>query len=256
MNEDLILTLQNYWFSEKEAKIYLTALSLWVAPASTIARNANESRTTVYSLLKEMLKKWYISEVENSWVLQYSPVSPEIILSNIEKKYLNFKELLPSLLSIIKNTWNKVDVKYFYWDEWLWSLFMDFANSDIEVKTFAWTRKYYDNILKEKSKFYIKKRLEKWLGYKRIISKHNIDNNNQLENISEIKKNDELYRRKTAIVNDLDDIHADIDIYWPGKVSFLFFQNNIPNIIIINNQLIYSCLNSIFDCLWNQNYTE
>jgi hypothetical protein len=34
----------------------------------------------------------------------------------------------------------------------------------------------------------------------------------------------------------------------------LFFKNNVPNIIIIKNQLIYDCLNSIFDCLWKQNY--
>lgn len=259
MNEDLIITLQNYWFSEKEAKVYLTALSLWSAPASSIARNANETRTTVYSVLKEMLKKWYISEIRKGWISRYSPISPEIILSNIEKKYLNFKELLPSLLSLVTKTYNKVDVQYFYWDEWIWSLFMDFANSDIEVKAFAWTRKYHDSILKEKSKFYIQKRLEKWLSYKRIISRHNIEwrkNNNQIENINEIKKNDKLYSRQTAIIDDLEDIRADIDIYWPGKVSFLFFQNDIPNIIIINNQLIYSCLNSIFDCLWKQNYRD
>jgi len=40
MDESLLITLQNYGFSEKEAKIYLTALELGSSPASTIARTS------------------------------------------------------------------------------------------------------------------------------------------------------------------------------------------------------------------------
>lgn len=255
MNEKLIPILQNYWFSEKEARIYLTLLSLWESQASTISRNIWEKRTTTYSILKEMIKKWYISEIEKNSTFQYSVVSPEILLWNMEKKYLNFKEVLPELLWLMDQNSMNVNIQYFYWDSWLDSLFLDFANSDIEVKTFAWTWKYNNEILLQKSKIYIQKRTEKWLLYKRIISRHNIESGwNESEDVNDMKNKDKLYGRQTAIVDNLDDIHADIDIYWPWKVSFLFFKNGVPNIIIINNQLIYDCLNTIFDTIWQQNY--
>lgn len=250
MDKNLITVLQNYWFSEKEAKIYLLILSLWEVQASTISRNIWEKRTTTYSILKGMVKKWYLSEIEKNSTFQYSVISPEILLWNMEKNYLDFKWIVPQLLWVINQRSDNVDIQYFYWDEWLWSLFLDFANSDIEVKTFAWTRKYHDEILKEKSKFYIQKRKEKWLWYKRIISKHNIEE----DNLRNMKEKDKFYGRQTAIVDDMEDIRADIDIYWPWKVSLLYFKNDVPNIIIIKNQIIYECLETIFNIIWKQNY--
>lgn len=250
MVENLSVVLQNYWFSEKEAKVYLKVLSLWELQASTIARHIGEKRTTTYSILKEMVKKWYISEIEKNSIFRYSAVSPQILLWNIEKKYLNFKELLPEFLWIMNQNSTDVDVQYYYGDGWLWALFLDFANSDIEVKTFAWTWKYHDKILKEKSEYYIQKRIEKGLSYKRIVSRHNIEP----ENLEDMKEKDKMYGRQTAIVDQLSDIRADIDIYWPWKVSFLYFENDIPNIVIINNNLIYDCMNTIFDIIWKQNY--
>ena len=256
MSESLITILQNYWFLEKEARVYITLLSLWELQASAISRNIWEKRTTTYSILKEMVKKWYISEIEKNLTFQYSAVSPEILLWNMENQYLNFRKLLPELLWLMNQNSMDVDVQYFYGNKWLESLFLDFANSNIEVKTFAWTWKYHDEILKEKSKYYIQKRTEKWLLYKRIISKHNIHESewDDDEILRNIKKKDKLYNRQTVIIDDLGDIRADIDIYWPWKVSFLFFKNWVPNIIIINNQLIYDCLNTIFDVVWQQNY--
>lgn len=55
--ESLLLTLQQYGLSEKEAKVYLTTLQLGSAPGSSIARNAGENRATVYTLLKELQKR-------------------------------------------------------------------------------------------------------------------------------------------------------------------------------------------------------
>jgi sugar-specific transcriptional regulator TrmB len=53
----MITTLQQYGFTEKEAKVYLACLQLGSAPGSTIARYASEKRVTVYTILKELVKK-------------------------------------------------------------------------------------------------------------------------------------------------------------------------------------------------------
>jgi sugar-specific transcriptional regulator TrmB len=57
MDSNLVVTLQNYGFSDKEAKVYLMALELGSSPASTIARQTGIKRVTVYSILKDLKNK-------------------------------------------------------------------------------------------------------------------------------------------------------------------------------------------------------
>ncbi len=93
----LIETLQQYGLSEKEAKVYMAGLALGSAPWSTIARHAAENRVTVYSILKELVKKWIFTTLTRQWIAYFSPISPEILVRNIEDKYNSIKEKLPEL---------------------------------------------------------------------------------------------------------------------------------------------------------------
>ncbi len=250
MDDNLINILNDYWLSEKESKIYITLLRLWPCSASTIARNISENRTTTYSTLKEMLKKWYVSEIEKNNIFQYSIIPPENLLWELEKKFTKFQSALPALKAIMNQNNNETVIQYLQGDDWLSILFTEFANSDTEVKAFAWNRKYNSEILEKKSKYYIKKRTEKNLLYKRIVS------SNVIEDLEQTKIKDIKYGRQTAIVNNFLDIKADIDIFWPNKVSFLYFKNQIPQIIIINNKEIFDCLNAIFELIWKKYYKQ
>ncbi|MDR3169460.1 MAG: hypothetical protein LBU27_07030 [Candidatus Peribacteria bacterium] len=51
----LIELLQQYHFTEKETKVYLTSLKLGKAPASSLARKSGIKRVTVYALLKGLI---------------------------------------------------------------------------------------------------------------------------------------------------------------------------------------------------------
>jgi len=53
----MIDILEQYGFSEKEAKVYMAGLELGSAPASSIARCSGENRATVYSVIRELIKK-------------------------------------------------------------------------------------------------------------------------------------------------------------------------------------------------------
>lgn len=49
--------LIEYGFTDKEADIYLTCLELGITPVSSIARLLKDNRVTVYSILKNLVKK-------------------------------------------------------------------------------------------------------------------------------------------------------------------------------------------------------
>lgn len=248
MNEDLIVTLQNYWFSEKEAKIYLTALSLWVAPASTIARNANESRTTVYSILWDLVKKWFFTRVVRENVTYFSAVSPEMLVKIQEQKYKSLQEKLPEFLAV----WNALSwhtkIKTFEWKNALKNLFLELATTNVDVKSFQWAivlKDYPEIYPKEELEIYRSEKIKKWLATYRILS------DNRFYQEEETKK-DKLWKHKryTLVLKIHEfDIKSTIHIYWPNKVSFLFFENNYPYVLLVENEFIYNHLKSLFDCI-------
>ena len=251
MNEDLILTLQNYWFSEKEAKVYLTALSMWAAPASSIARNANESRTTVYSVLWDLVKKWYCSSVVRENVTYFSAVSPEMLVKIQEQKYQEIKEKLPEFMAIWSVFWWLWKIKTFEWKNALKNLFLELTTTEIDVKSFQWAyniEDYPDFYPEQEIKNYRRHKIENWLISYRIISRS--DRLNQKLEDSEDKK--EKHKRYTLVVDDINmDSKSTIHVFGPNKVSVSFLENNYPYVIIIENTHLFSYLSSLFDYVRN-----
>lgn len=92
---ELLKLLKNYDFSEKEAKVYLAILSLKSGTIAAIVRKSGEKRSTVYSIVKELQRKGYVSEIDKNKVLSYMPIQPENILKIFEDRTANFKALLP-----------------------------------------------------------------------------------------------------------------------------------------------------------------
>jgi sugar-specific transcriptional regulator TrmB len=100
MDANLLITLQNYGLSEKEARIYLTVLELGTSIASTIARRAELNRVTVYTILEDLKGDGIVNETTKEGVKYYSVISPDILLKQLEQKYESFKEKVPELLAM------------------------------------------------------------------------------------------------------------------------------------------------------------
>lgn len=251
MDTSLITTLQNYWFSEKEAKIYLTTLELGSSPASSIARTSWIKRVTAYSILKDLKNKWIANSIERKDVTYFSVTSPQLLLDNLEKKYLEFKEKAPELMSIVEKIWTGPKIKYL---EWLWgleSLFSDFADTKEDMRVILWTPKKHKKSFSALVWSYRLLRKKRWLISRRIVTADDTDIKKEL-------LDDKKYWRKTVVIKDFPlPIHADINIYWPWKVSVLFFdKNDSPHAIIIENDEVYNTLAWIFEYIWTLNISQ
>jgi len=254
MNEDLILTLQNYWFSEKEAKIYLTALSLGAAPASSIARNANESRTTVYSVLWDLVKKWYCTTVIRENVTYFSAVSPEMLVKIQEQKYKTLQEKLPEFMAIWSMFWWLWKIKTFEWKNALKNMFLELSKTEVDVKFFQWwdmsLKNNPDCYPEEELKYYRDEKIRKWITTYRILS----DRDRMSQKIEHIKDLEQKHKRETLLLPELSlKSKISIHMFWPNKVAICFFNDTYPYVIIVENTHIYEYLTSIFDYIWKQN---
>jgi sugar-specific transcriptional regulator TrmB len=113
MDANLLITLQNYGLSEKEARIYLTTLELGTSIASTIARRAELNRATTYTLLEDLKRDGIVNETTKEGVKYYSVISPDILLKQLEQKYESFKEKVPELLAMAEKFGNRIKVQFF-----------------------------------------------------------------------------------------------------------------------------------------------
>jgi sugar-specific transcriptional regulator TrmB len=113
MDANLLITLQNYGLSEKEARVYLTVLELGTSIASTIARRAEINRVTTYTILEELRKSGIVNETTKDGVKYYSVISPDILLKQLEQKYESFKEKVPELLAMAEKFGSKPKLTYY-----------------------------------------------------------------------------------------------------------------------------------------------
>ncbi|MEI8091824.1 MAG: helix-turn-helix domain-containing protein [bacterium] len=105
--------LQENGFTGKEAKIYLATLELGSAPASSIARHAEENRITTYTVLKELCKKSIATEVIRGKIKYYTVISPKRLLKLQEEKSKKLEKMIPTLLAIADKHGNAPKI-YFY----------------------------------------------------------------------------------------------------------------------------------------------
>lgn len=89
--------------------MYLAALTLKSARASDVARLSNQSRSHTYLMLRALEERGLVAEVERGKVLHFVAESPEALLSHLEHREEEIKNLkiitevaLPQLKSLTK----------------------------------------------------------------------------------------------------------------------------------------------------------
>ncbi len=89
--------LQTLGLSEAERKVYWACLKLNSAKASVIAEHAKIERQASYYILRQLVKKGFITETIKSGVIYYSCVNPSLLIGNIEEEKRVKEEALKEL---------------------------------------------------------------------------------------------------------------------------------------------------------------
>lgn len=244
--ETLLLTLQQYGLSEKEAKVYLTTLQLGSAPGSSIARNAKENRATVYTILKELQKRWIANEVKKDSVTFFSVISPELLLRELEDKYNSFREKLPEFLVLAETFGNKPKVQFFEWIEGVKKMYEDLLSSQTEICSFLGIEQSNKDLLHYLSKEFLLRRIRNDISARVILS--DTETNRKYAGI------DQKAKKQSIVINQPGfSLDGEINIYGPNKISIALMTDTEMSGIIISSEKLYSTLKNIFDLVWSQN---
>ncbi len=244
MDATLLITLQNYGLSEKEAKVYLTVLELGTSIASTIARRAELNRVTTYTLLEDLKRDGIVNETTKDGIKFYSVISPDILLKQLEQKYESFKEKVPELLAMAEKFGNKIKVQFFEWVEGIVKMYNDTLSSTTEpILAFLGLQDMPLALKKRLFDGYVKQRIKLKIPAKVIVS--------DTETNKDYKKLDKQNIKETRVVkSNLFSLYGEIDIYAENRVAIFMFNDKEMSGIIIHSKSMHDSLKSIFNFIW------
>lgn len=99
---EITKTLINLGLSEVEAEAYTASLRLGGAAASSIAKEMGIKRTTIYTILKTLTRKGFVSVYFQKNKRVYHAIAPQKLPKILEKKLNSLNEIIPLLTSIKK----------------------------------------------------------------------------------------------------------------------------------------------------------
>lgn len=244
MDTSLLITLQNYGFSEKEAKVYLTVLELGTSIASTIARRAEVNRATTYTILNSLKREGIVNEISKEDIKYYSVISPEILLKQLEQKYESFKEKVPELLALVNKFWNKPRIQFFEGLEGMKKMYKDQLSSKTDLRAFMWRQEINKKLSEYLVNIFIPNRVKSWILALVILS-------DSPENRVYDKKSDKVLLKKSMIIDDPNFNIPDEVLIYDDKVALSLYTDNDMCGIIIHSTKFFETMKSIFDFIWN-----
>lgn len=241
MDANLLITLQNYGLSEKEARVYLTVLELGTSIASTIARRAELNRVTTYTILEDLKMDGIVNETTKEWVKYYSVISPDILLKQLEQKYESFKDKVPELLALAEKFGSKPRVQFFEGLEGVKKMYNDLLTSTKEsICSFLWLESISPKLHEYLEKQFLPQRIK--LGIKAKVISHAGEKNKIYKSM------DKKTLRETRMVKDsVFVLHHEIDIYGENKVAIVMFNHEEMSALIIHSKKFHDTLLSIFN---------
>jgi sugar-specific transcriptional regulator TrmB len=238
--------LEQYGLSKREAKVYMAWLNLWSSPGSTIARYIDENRVTVYSILKELVKRWFFSAISRDWITYFSPTPPDILLQKLEEKYIKFKQQVPLLLDIVENSLQKPKLSYYEGIEWLKNLYNEILKSNSPLYAFLSDSDIDKNLQDYLNHTFIQKRKSKNIHASVIVSPWPETH----EYISIVWDVDPLTSIKIA-PQELSWLQGEIILYGNEYIACALYSPKEMIWFIIKSEQFYQSLYALFNFVWN-----
>ncbi len=249
---DLENEIKKLGLSDKEAKIYLTALELGSAPASEIATHSGINRATTYVILEELKKKGLASTFLKGKKTIFAAEPPERLsnLFEIEEKrikesFFGLKKILPDLSKLYESRGERPKVRFFEGIEGINSLREDILKTKAKflyqilpldaVEKYALERKLQDPAFAKAS-----------AGKEKIKKLYNIPSKSIYYN-----KNGKVFPGKSGKAEYkflADKFETEIIIYGK-KIAFINIKKK-PIGVIIDDSAISLTVKIFFEALW------
>lgn len=243
---DIVQILEQNWLSTKEAKVYLSCLSLGQASATTIARKSEEKRLTTYDILKKLHERGIASEVIKNGIREFSVISPQLLVQKKEaentKALSDLKRVLPLFESLLHSKGTKPIINVYEGFDGLKTMYEDSILSpyqDVIIGKQDMDPRFSEYLYNE----FVPRRIAKKMQVRVIYS-------NQYHHDIVHKNTPEQYREVFVLDHPLFTIGNSIFIHSDTKFSVAMFAGHEMTGFTMQSKIFHDSFKSMFDMLW------
>jgi len=168
MKKDIVKIIERIGFSDKAAKVYLSALELGEATVQSLAKRSEVKRTSIYYVLEELKTSGAIVPTRRNKRLYYIPVPPKEVLTLARERMYEFENSIPEIEAFQHKAFPKPRLYFLYGPQGfkhIWEMIFSSHEKDFRIITegsnfldFVREKYIIDDIIKTKRKLGIKSR--------------------------------------------------------------------------------------------------
>lgn len=243
------MNLQNIFkqlgLKTEHLQIYLANLEWGETSITNIARKSGIARTTIYSLIDELLDAGLITQTLKQGKKFYSPADPEYLLTLLKKRKLELEDSLVELKSNLaqikamqNNKKHKPKIKYLEGAEGIKQAYeKSLEGKEQWIQCF--TEDYRDVVSDEFFDDYFKRLFSSDAKTKELLT---LSDSDYIEKWGSEKNLQLMVDHKGKIETDT--------IVYDNTVIFVSFNKENPYALIIEDEQVAACMKSMFDNAW------
>lgn len=243
MFEEYEAIFREHGLSGKEAKAYLTLLSLGPSTAHMLARKSGMVRTSLYDLLKSLKEKGLVSSMTKNKSLFFEAADPEVLIQAGEERKRKLEQALPALkkLRVPPQTLPKMEL--YDGKEGIKSVYQDILLEKKQLSAVSNTH-YIFNTLPFFVPHFIQQRKKKGIKIRLLNEKTH-------ESVGLMKRKDRAELRETRFIKELKEIPMTQYIYG-DKVAILSTSSTDPFAMIVRDRNFAKAQQMVFELLWKK----
>lgn len=235
--------LKENGLNDKEAKVYLAALSAGEATVASIASNANLERTTVYSMLDDMERKGLLSVIKRKGIQYISALPPRVLVDRFKQSATHAEQLLPELLQMAYASPLKPRIRFYDGLEGIKEILVEFSHSRTPCLGFTDYAQMPPELFKFLRKTIVPNRRSRKIEAFFVVPRN--------ETNSKLQKEDDIHFAEHRLVDfPMHTNPLELNLFDISKVGFLSYTKEELFGVVIDSPAIYSTLKNLFLLVW------
>ncbi len=234
--------INNFYFNEKEAKVYLAALELGRSRVSRIAKKAGLNRVTAYEVLKRLSQMGIAQSAIYGGVQTFIVVPPETLVEKQESRLSVAKKILPELSLLTASKKNKPSILFYEGTEGIRSIYEDtLACKDKLILNITHPQNLLQTIGEDFFYQYVKKRTRKHIAVQ-VLLPDTKENKKYKKEVTTAKRQIKFFdSTKYPLPNEI--------LIYDNKVALLSFSSLVG--VVVEDRDIAQSVKSLWQMVWD-----
>lgn len=232
--------LEKYGLNNKEILVYTSLLQLGPSSVSKISDKSKLARSTVYEVLKALVRKGLINHYLKKKIQYFSPEEPSKLIKKLEIAKEELVSVLPQLEAMTSFVKNKPSAKFYQGKDQIKLILLEIIDEAQELYAFAVAEDFL-TVLSDYHQWFLNKRIKRKIPLKLILKDSKVARDRK------DKERQEL--REVKILPNKYDFSGIIFI-WKNKTAILSLENDF-NAIIIDSIELTKIQKAQFNYLWD-----